>query len=94
MVRAGLVVIFQRPVALVPIILLLKTFPYCRPQVLSHSFCLHQLIYLACTDTAFNNLYGLTLVVFTVMLDLVLVALSYGVMLHTEERLASQEEWH
>ncbi|XP_011381414.1 olfactory receptor 51M1 [Pteropus medius] len=94
-VRAGLIVIFRGPVALVPIVLLLKAFPYCGPQVLSHSFCLHQeVIHLACTDTTFNNLYGLTLVVFTVMLDLVLIALSYGVILHTVARLASQEEQH
>ncbi|XP_077627812.1 olfactory receptor 51M1-like [Crocuta crocuta] len=92
-IRAGLAVIFRGPVALVPLVLLLKTFPYCGPRVLSHSFCLHQeVIHLACTDTTFNNLYGLGVVVFTMMLDLVLIALSYGVILHTVARLASQEE--
>lgn len=92
-VRAGLVVILRGPVALVPIVLLLRTFPYCGSRVLSHSFCLHQeVIHLACTDTTFNNLYGLTLVMFTVVLDLVLIALSYGVILHTVARLASKEE--
>ncbi|KAL2806642.1 olfactory receptor 51M1, partial [Daubentonia madagascariensis] len=92
-VGAGLIVILRGPVALVPIVLLLKAFPYCGPPVLSHSFCLHQeVIHLACTDTTFNNLYGLTLVVFTVMLDLVLIALSYGLILHTVVGLASQKE--
>ncbi|XP_008522233.2 olfactory receptor 51M1 [Equus przewalskii] len=92
-VRAGLVVILRGPVALVPIVLLLKAFPYCGPRVLSHSFCLHQeVIHLACADTTFNNLYGLALVVFTVMLDLVLIAMSYGVILYTVARLTSQEE--
>ncbi|KAB0348815.1 hypothetical protein FD754_013672 [Muntiacus muntjak] len=92
-VRVGLIVILRGPVALIPIVLLLKAFPYCGARVLSHSFCLHQeVIHLACTDTTFNNLYGLSLVVFTVMLDLVLIALSYGVILHTVSRLASKEE--
>uniref|UniRef100_A0A8C8YJG1 Olfactory receptor family 51 subfamily M member 1 n=1 Tax=Prolemur simus TaxID=1328070 RepID=A0A8C8YJG1_PROSS len=92
-VRSGLIVILRGPVALVPIVLFLKAFPYCGSLVLSHSFCLHQeVIHLACTDTTFNNLYGLTLVVFTVMLDLVLIALSYGLILHTVAGLASQEE--
>ncbi|NP_001164927.1 olfactory receptor 51M1 [Oryctolagus cuniculus] len=92
-IRAGLLVILRGPLALIPIVLLLKVFPYCGPLVLSHSFCLHQeVIHLACTDTTFNNLYGLTLVVFTVMLDLVLIALSYGLILHTVAGLASQEE--
>ncbi|ELW63679.1 olfactory receptor 51M1 [Tupaia chinensis] len=92
-VRAGLIVILRGPVTLLPIVLLLKAFPYCGPLVLSHSFCLHQeVIHFACVDTTFNNLYGLTLVVFTVMLDLVLIALSYGFILHTVAGLASQEE--
>ncbi|XDA84367.1 hypothetical protein R6Z07F_014183 [Ovis aries] len=91
--RAGLVVILRGPIATVPIVFLLKTFPYCGSRVLSHSFCLHQeVIHLACTDTTFNNLYGLILVMFTVVLDLVLIALSYGVILHTVARLASKEE--
>ena len=91
--RAGLVVILRGPIATVPIVSLLKTFPYCGSRVLSHSFCLHQeVIHLACTDTTFNNLYGLILVMFTVVLDLVLIALSYGVILHTVARLASKEE--
>ncbi|KAM4850883.1 olfactory receptor 51M1 [Urocitellus parryii] len=92
-IRAGLFVILRGPVALIPIVLLLKVFPYCGSLVLSHSFCLHQeVIHLACVDTTFNNLYGLMLVVFTVMLDLVLIALSYGLILHTVAGLASQEE--
>ncbi|KAG3285926.1 olfactory receptor 51M1 [Ictidomys tridecemlineatus] len=92
-IRAGFFVILRGPVALIPIVLLLKVFPYCGSLVLSHSFCLHQeVIHLACVDTTFNNLYGLMLVVFTVMLDLVLIALSYGLILHTVAGLASQEE--
>ncbi|XP_006885756.1 PREDICTED: olfactory receptor 51M1-like [Elephantulus edwardii] len=92
-IKIGLVIILRGPVALIPIVLLLKVFPYCGSRVLSHSYCLHQeVIHLACTDTTFNNLYGLTLVVFTVMLDLVLVALSYGLILNTVAGLASREE--
>ncbi|XP_049746074.1 olfactory receptor 51M1-like [Elephas maximus indicus] len=92
-VRVGLVIVLQGPLAHVPLFLLLKTFPYCGPQVLSHSYCLHQeVIHLTCTDTTFNNLYGLTVVVFTVMLDLMLTVLSYGLILKTVAGLASQEE--
>uniref|UniRef100_A0A8C2LB37 Olfactory receptor n=3 Tax=Cricetulus griseus TaxID=10029 RepID=A0A8C2LB37_CRIGR len=92
-IRIGLCVILRGPVALIPIVLILKAFPYCGPLVLSHSFCLHQeVIHLACVDTTFNNLYGLSLVVYTVMLDLVLIALSYGFILYTVAGLASQEE--
>lgn len=73
-VRAGLVVILQGPMALVPLVFLLKAFPFSWFQVLSHSFCLHQkVIHLACTDTTFNNLYRLPVVVLTVIMDQVLI---------------------
>ncbi|XP_036599694.1 olfactory receptor 51M1-like [Trichosurus vulpecula] len=91
--QAGLAIILRGPVALLPIVLLLQAFPYCGRRILSHSFCLHQdVIRLACTDTTFNNLYGLTLVVFTVVLDLVFIALSYALILHSVMGLASREE--
>ncbi|XP_003421546.1 olfactory receptor 51M1-like [Loxodonta africana] len=92
-VRVGLVTILRGPIALVPLVHLLKTLPYCGLQVLSHSYCLRwEVIHLTCTDTNFNNLYGLTVVVFTVILDLVLIVLSYGLILNTVAGLASREE--
>uniref|UniRef100_A0A8C0A9T7 Olfactory receptor family 51 subfamily M member 1 n=1 Tax=Bos mutus grunniens TaxID=30521 RepID=A0A8C0A9T7_BOSMU len=88
-IKIGMEVLTRAGPSITPIILLLPWFPY----FLSHSFCLHQeVIHLACTDTTFNNLYGLILVMSTVVLDLVLIALSYGVILHTVARLASKEE--
>ncbi|XP_020823375.1 olfactory receptor 51M1-like [Phascolarctos cinereus] len=90
---AGLAIILRGPVALLPIVLLLQAFPYCGQRILSHSFCLHQdVIRLACADTTFNNLYGLSLVVFTVVLDLVFIALSYALILHSVMGLPSREE--
>lgn len=71
---------------------LLEAFPYYGPHFLSHSFCLHQeLIHLAAQTPLPTTCMGDT-AVFAVMLDLVLIALTCGIILHTVTRLASQEE--
>ncbi|KAM6172874.1 LOW QUALITY PROTEIN: olfactory receptor 51M1-like [Erethizon dorsatum] len=89
---AGLCVILG-PVAFLPPVLLLKAFLYCDPLVLSHSFCLHQeVIRLACIDNTLNNLYALTLGVLTVMVDMLLIALSYAFILHMVAGLGSRKE--
>uniref|UniRef100_A0A452QZQ7 Olfactory receptor n=1 Tax=Ursus americanus TaxID=9643 RepID=A0A452QZQ7_URSAM len=68
-------------------------FHYCRPHILSHSFCLHQdLLRLACSDIRFNSFYALALVICTLLLDAVLILISYVFILHTVLAIASREE--
>ncbi|XP_044116732.1 olfactory receptor 51V1-like [Neovison vison] len=71
----------------------LKFFDYCRPHILSHSFCLHQdLLRLACSDIRFNSYYALALVICTLFLDAVLILVSYILILHSVLTIASREE--
>uniref|UniRef100_A0A8P0NMY3 Olfactory receptor n=2 Tax=Canis lupus familiaris TaxID=9615 RepID=A0A8P0NMY3_CANLF len=71
----------------------LKFFHYCRPHILSHSFCLHQdLLRLACSDIRFNSFYALALVICTLLLDSVLILISYVLILHSVLTIASREE--
>ncbi|OXB73545.1 UNVERIFIED_CONTAM: hypothetical protein H355_006554 [Colinus virginianus] len=63
-----------------------------RSRVLSHPYCLHQdVIRLACTDATLNSVYGLTLVL-VVILDSVLIVLSYAVIVRTVLGITSREE--
>ncbi|XP_013367227.1 PREDICTED: olfactory receptor 51V1-like [Chinchilla lanigera] len=76
-----------------PVIISLKFLNYCHPHILSHSFCLHQdLIRTACSDIQFNYIYGLALVISTLLLDAVLILISYVMILHTVLAIASREE--
>uniref|UniRef100_A0A8D2AWX1 Olfactory receptor n=1 Tax=Sciurus vulgaris TaxID=55149 RepID=A0A8D2AWX1_SCIVU len=76
-----------------PAIIRLKFLSYCRPHVLSHSFCLHQdLLRLACSDIRFNSIYALFLVIMNLLLDAVLIIISYIMILHTVLAIASREE--
>ncbi|KAM8923689.1 olfactory receptor 51V1-like [Lycaon pictus] len=71
----------------------LKFFHYCHPHILSHSFCLHQdLLRLACSDIRFNSFYVLALVICTLLLDSVLILISYVLILHSVLTIASREE--
>ncbi|XP_054669913.1 LOW QUALITY PROTEIN: olfactory receptor 51Q1-like [Grus americana] len=81
-----------RSLTLLPLICLLRQLPFCRSHMLSHSYCLHQdMIRLACTDYTLNTLYGLTLVLF-VILDSVLIILSYTMIIKAVVGITSREE--
>ncbi|XP_036740769.2 olfactory receptor 51V1-like [Manis pentadactyla] len=86
-------ILMRSAFSILPVIIRLKFFHYCRPHVLSHSFCLHQdLLRLACSDIRFNSFYALALVMCTLLLDAVLILISYIFILHTVLAITSQEE--
>ncbi|XP_053418552.1 olfactory receptor 51I2-like [Nycticebus coucang] len=76
-----------------PLPILLKRLPFCKANVLTHSYCLHpDLIGLPCVDTTINNMYGLFIVISAFAVDSVLILLSYVLILHSVLAIASQEE--
>ena len=86
-------ILTRSSLSILPVIICLKFFPYCRPHILSHSFCLHQdLLRLACSDIRFNSFYALALVICTLLLDAVLILISYVFILHTVLAIASRKE--
>ncbi|XP_008052790.1 olfactory receptor 51B5-like [Carlito syrichta] len=92
-VKIGLGVLMRGFILIVPIIITLSGFPYCRSHVLSHAFCLHQdVIKLACADITFNRLYPIALVSVTGFLDSMLILISYILILKTVMGIASGKE--
>ncbi|NWJ07954.1 O51G2 protein, partial [Crypturellus undulatus] len=92
-VRMGLVFTIRGMGLIFPLPFLLKRFQYCRDNVLSHSYCLHQeVMKLACSDITVNSIYGLFVIIATVGLDSLLILLSYVMILRTVLRIASREE--
>uniref|UniRef100_A0A8D0PQW1 G-protein coupled receptors family 1 profile domain-containing protein n=1 Tax=Sus scrofa TaxID=9823 RepID=A0A8D0PQW1_PIG len=92
-INIGLGILVRSFMFIVAPIIRLKFFRYCRPHVLSHSFCLHQdLLRLACSDIRFNSVYALALVICTLLLDSVLILVSYIRILHSVLAIASREE--
>ncbi|NXJ12316.1 O51F2 protein, partial [Odontophorus gujanensis] len=90
--QIGLGIICRCTLLLLPLICLLTRLSFCRSHVLSHPYCLHQdIIRLACTDATLNNLYGLTLVL-VVVLDSVLIVLSYIMIIRIVLGITPREE--
>ncbi|KAL2806647.1 olfactory receptor 51B4 [Daubentonia madagascariensis] len=91
--KIGLGVLLRGFVSILPPILPLYWFPYCRSHVLSHAFCLHQdVMKLACADITFNRLYPVILVAMTFFLDALIIVFSYILILKTVMSIASGEE--
>ncbi|XP_039080600.1 olfactory receptor 51B6 [Hyaena hyaena] len=91
--KIGMGVLTRAGLSIMPIIIRLHWFPYCRSHVLSHAFCLHQdVIKLACADITFNRLYPVVVVFSMVLLDFLIIFFSYFLILKTVMGIASGEE--
>ncbi|XP_075830842.1 olfactory receptor 51B2-like [Microtus pennsylvanicus] len=92
-IKIGLGVMLRGFLSLVPPILPLFWFPYCRSHVLSHAFCLHQdVMKLACADITFNRVYPVVLVALTFFLDALIIFFSYVLILKTVMGIAFGED--
>ncbi|XP_048691226.2 olfactory receptor 51G2-like [Caretta caretta] len=91
--KMGLVFVLRWMALIFPLPFLLKQFRYCRDNVLSHSYCLHQdVIKMACSDITVNSIYGLSVKLLTIGLDLLLIFLSYVMIIKTVLSIASPME--
>ncbi|XP_014433777.2 olfactory receptor 51G2-like [Pelodiscus sinensis] len=91
--KMGLVCVLRSVAVIFPLPFLVKRFQYCRANVLSHSYCLHQeVMKLACADITVNNIYGLLITLLTVGLDSLLIFLSYVMILKTVLGIASHTQ--
>ncbi|XP_049747288.1 olfactory receptor 51V1-like [Elephas maximus indicus] len=92
-IKIGVAILVRSFLFITAPIVRLKFFHYCRPHILSHSFCLHQdLLRLACSDIRFNSFYALALVICTLFLDSVFILISYILILNSVLSIASQKE--
>ncbi|KYO18323.1 olfactory receptor 51L1 [Alligator mississippiensis] len=91
--KLGLAMLVRSVGVVFPTPLLLRRYRYCRTNVLSHSFCLHQdVLKLACSDARVNSIYGLCVVLSTLAIDSVLILLSYIKIIKTILGIASKHE--
>ncbi|XP_069827990.1 olfactory receptor 51G2-like [Dendropsophus ebraccatus] len=77
-----------------PAVSSLPLLPYCKGNVLSHSYCLHSdVMKLACDGTnTFNIVYGLIAVVGTATVDLTLILISYILIIRSVLHFTSKQE--
>ncbi|KAF3830061.1 hypothetical protein GH733_001486 [Mirounga leonina] len=76
--RIGLAIICRCVLAVLPSLFLLKGLPFCCSHLLSHSYCLHlDMIHLVCADIQVKSWYGFALVLLIIVMDPLLIVLSY-----------------
>lgn len=91
--KIGVGVLTRACLSIIPIVVHLHWFPYCRSHVLSHAFCLHQdIIKLACADITFNHLYPVVVLFAMVLLDFLAIFFSYILILEIVMVIGSGEE--
>ncbi|XP_012891025.1 PREDICTED: olfactory receptor 51E1-like [Dipodomys ordii] len=79
----GISIIVRSFCMVFPLSFLLKRLPFCKANVLTHSYCLHpDLIRLPCGDTTINSMYGLFIVISAFGVDSLLVYLFVPPMLN------------
>ncbi|XP_076968252.1 olfactory receptor 51S1 [Tamandua tetradactyla] len=91
-IKIGLAIAFRCLGLHLPLPFLLAHMPYCHPQVLTHSYCLHpDVARLACPG-AWGAIYSLFVVLSVMGLDPLLIFLSYGLIGRVLQGLGSSEE--
>ncbi|XP_060119830.1 olfactory receptor 52P1-like [Heteronotia binoei] len=90
--KIGLVVVIRGAVLLCPHPFLLRGLPYCKGNIISHTYCeFMALVKLTCADTQATKTYSLTVAFLTGGLDFILIVLSYILILRTVFRLPSKK---
>uniref|UniRef100_A0A8C3S6Q5 Olfactory receptor n=1 Tax=Chelydra serpentina TaxID=8475 RepID=A0A8C3S6Q5_CHESE len=74
----GLAVVLRGGMLVLPYPFLARRWPYCRTNIIPHSYCEHMaVVNLACADSRVSNYYGLFLAFFLSSLDGCFIAVSY-----------------
>ncbi|XP_039345885.1 olfactory receptor 52R1-like [Mauremys reevesii] len=76
--KIGLAVVLRGSMFILPYPFLARQWPYCRTNIIHHSYCEHMAVLkLACADIRVSSYYGLFLAFLVTGLDVFFIALSY-----------------
>ncbi|KAM8977300.1 olfactory receptor 52P1-like [Pelodytes ibericus] len=94
-IKIAMVAIIRGSFFMAPCPLLIKRLSYCRTNVISNTYCEHMsVVKIACTDTTINQVYGLTVALLVIAVDVVCISFSYCVIVRAVLRLSSKEARH
>ncbi|XP_034617753.1 olfactory receptor 52E4-like isoform X1 [Trachemys scripta elegans] len=80
--KIGLAVVLRGSTLALPYPFLARRWPYCRTNIISHTYCEHiAVVKLACTDIRISSYYGLIVAFLGIGLDVFFIAVSYTLIL-------------
>ncbi|XP_053904194.1 olfactory receptor 52R1-like [Malaclemys terrapin pileata] len=94
-VKIGLAVVLRGCIIVLPHPFLARRWPYCRTNIIPHSYCEHiAVVKLACTDTRISSYYGLFVAFLVMGLDVFSITVSYVQILKAIFSLPTKDARH
>nr|XP_006110863.1 olfactory receptor 52E4-like [Pelodiscus sinensis] len=82
--KMGVALVLRGCVLVLPIPFLAQQWPYCRTNIIAHSYCEHMaVVKLACADISLSNYYSLSVALLVAVLDFIFIVISYIQILRT-----------
>ncbi|KAM7179559.1 olfactory receptor 52N4-like [Macrochelys suwanniensis] len=89
--KLGLVGLIRAVLFILPMPLLLSVQPFCANHIIPHTHCDHMTVAkMSCGDITVNRMYGLVIALVVIGFDLMLIALSYGLIIRAVFRISSK----
>ncbi|KAM7179333.1 olfactory receptor 52R1-like [Macrochelys suwanniensis] len=93
--KIGLVVVLRGGIVILPHLFLARRWPYCRTNIIPHSYCEHiAVVKLACADTRVSSYYGLFVAFLVMGLDVFSITVSYIQILRAIFSLPTKDARH
>ncbi|XP_034616864.1 putative olfactory receptor 52P1 [Trachemys scripta elegans] len=92
--KLGLAGLIRAVFFILPLPLLLSRQPFCGNHIIPHTYCEHIAVAkMSCGDTTVNKTYSLVMAFVVIGLDLILVALSYGLIIRAVLKISSKKAY-
>ncbi|XP_008064728.1 olfactory receptor 52N5 [Carlito syrichta] len=91
-VKAGLTTFLRGVLLMIPFPFLVKRLPFCRSNIISHTYCDHMsVVKLSCASIKVNVIYGLIVALLIGLFDICCISVSYTMILRAVVSLSSSD---
>ncbi|XP_004463248.1 olfactory receptor 52N2-like [Dasypus novemcinctus] len=93
--KAGLAALMRSVLLMIPFTFLVKRLPYCRGNLIHHTYCDHMSVAkLSCGNVKINAIYGLSVAMFVCVFDLFCIFMSYTMIIRAVVNISTADARH
>ncbi|XP_068121826.1 olfactory receptor 52P1-like [Hyperolius riggenbachi] len=90
--RIGVLAIIRGSFFMAPAPFLINRLSYCQTNIILHTYCEHMaVVKISCSDTTINQVYGLTVALLVIAVDIFFITVSYCAIVRAVFKLSSRE---